>query len=366
MSKLDEQLKNLGLDELMDEPKKVETKLAPLTKAEKVKAADGVSKSLNKQFETIVLQKMGKRVGQRLPSISTELISLDEDIFGCGGAPRGRIIEIFGENGSGKTSLALKVVAQAQKAGGLAAFIDAEHALDPSYAHRIGVNVDELLISQPDYGEQALEITEALIDARCVDVIVIDSVSALVPRSELEGDMGDASMGSQARLMSQAMRKLIGKANKSGTCVIFLNQTREKVGVSFGDPTVTSGGKALKFYASVRVKVRQLSKTDGGIILEGDKRVGQRCRLEAVKNKVGGAPYAQTDLNLLYSIGWDEKDDMVEYAIKLGIVTPGAWHVFEGEKLRRKDLTNPEIYERIVKSVGKSLEERAKKLKEEL
>lgn len=334
--------------------------LGIMSKADKLKAALSVEKVLNKEYKTILLQKMGKRVGTRLPCFPTNLLSVDEELIGCGGVPKGRIIEIFGPEGSGKTSLALGIVAEVQQGGGVAAYVDAEHALDPAYASRIGVNVDELLISQPDYGEQALEVVDALVKARAVDVLVVDSVSALVPKAELDGDMGDSHMGLQARLMSQAMRKLTGSCSRYGVTVIFINQIREKIGVMFGNPETTSGGRALKFYASLRIKIRQLSKGDGGIIEVDGVRVGQRCRLDAVKNKCGGAPYASTDITLMYATGWDKALDVVDYAVVLGIVKSGAWYIFKEEKYRKNDLTESSVVANIEIEIKKAIEDRRK------
>lgn len=335
--------------------------LTPLSKAEKQKAASAVAKAMNKEHPNLILP-MGKRVGQRVPSYSTNLISFDEGLTGCGGVPKGRIIEIFGPEASGKTTISLHCISEIQAAGGTAAFVDAEHALDPTYASRIGVDVDELLISQPDSGEQGLEVTEALVRARAVDIIVVDSVSALVPQAELDGEMGDSHMGLQARLMSQAMRKLRGICNVNGVSVIFINQIREKIGVTFGDPEVTTGGRALKFYASLRIKIRQLSKTDGGIIEVDGVRVGQRSRLTAVKNKVGGAPYATTDLALYYSRGWDKDEDLADYAVKIGAVVEGpkGWFNWDGEKYRRNELTSDGRYDTLLKVVKKTIEDKRK------
>lgn len=367
MSKALEMLDSLGVQEplakaIVEVMEKSQEPLKPLSKAEKQKAAIQVSKALNKEYQTTILQSMGKRVGQRLPSIPTELVSFGEEICGCGGTPRGRVIEIFGPEASGKTSLALQIVAEAQKAGGTAAYIDAEHSLDPSYAARLGVNVNELLISQPDYGEQALEVADALVTARAVDVIVVDSVAALVPKAELDGDMGDAQMGLQARLMSQALRKLTGKCNRNGVTVVFINQIREKLGVMFGNPETTTGGRALRFYASLRIKIRQLSKTDGGIIEEDGVRVGQRCELVAVKSKCGGSPYASTVLALRYATGWDKYEDLIDYAIKLQVVeeTSKGWFSFDGEKLRRNDLTEGEGFGILKLAIEKAIEDKRK------
>lgn len=305
---------------------------------------------------------MGKRVGQRVASYPTNLISFDEGLTGCGGIPKGRIVEIFGPEASGKTTACLHFIAEVQKAGGTAAFVDAEHALDPTYASRIGVDIDELLISQPDSGEQALEVVEALVRARASDIIVVDSVSALVPQAELDGDMGDSHMGLQARLMSQAMRKLRGICNINGVTVIFINQIREKIGVSFGDPEVTSGGRALKFYASLRIKIRQLSKGDGGIVEEEGVRIGQRSILTAVKNKVGGAPYATTVLELIYQYGWNKDIDLANYAIKIGVVEDAGkgWYLWKGERYRKNDLTSGENFDTLLKEVKQTLDDKRK------
>lgn len=369
MSKALEMLDKLDLEVLESEQvEKVKGEiLTPLSKVEKQKAVLSVAKSLNKQYDTTVLQSMGKRVGKRVPSIPTSLVSFGEEICGCGGTPRGRVIEIFGPEASGKTSIALQIVADAQRSGGLAAYIDAEHSLDPSYASRIGVNVNDMFISQPDNGEQALEVAEALIDARAVDVIVIDSVAALVPQAELNGDMGDAQMGLQARLMSQACRKLTGKCNKNGVTLIFINQIREKLGVMFGNPETTTGGRALRFYASLRIKIRQMSKTDGGIIEVDGTRVGQRCELVAVKSKCGGSPYAKTELNLMYASGWDAEEDLVDYALKIGVVdeegkgwyTTGAFGSAK-EKLRKRDLTEGDRFGILKMEIEKAIEAKRK------
>ena len=349
-------------------PKEQESKqeilapLTPLTKAEKIKAALAVEKSLNKEYKTVVLQKMGDKVGVPMPSYPTDLISFDEVLLSCGGVPKGRVVEIFGPEASGKTTIALHIIAEVQKAGGMAAMIDAEHSLNLNHASDIGVNLDELLISQPDYGEQALEIAEALVRARAVDVIVIDSVAALVPKAELDGDMGDSHMGLQARLMSQALRKLTGTAQKMGVTLIFINQIREKIGVMFGNPETTTGGRALKFYSSVRIAIRQLSKANGGIVEDANgNRIGQRSELKAVKNKCG-TPYSKTELTLMYGQGWDKRQDVVDTAIRLGVVESGSWCIFEGTKYRKKDLTEPVLNGNIRIAVQKAIDaERAKR-----
>jgi recombination protein RecA len=323
--------------------------LPPLNKPEKLKAAAGVSQSLNKTYDCVLVQSLGQKTGVRLPSIPLNLPTVDEGVIGCGGLPRGRIIEIYGPESAGKTTVALHAIGQAQQAGLVAAFVDAEHALDPNYAKKLGVNIDELLVAQPDNGEQALEVVLALVEARAVDIVVVDSVSALVPRAELEGDMGDAVMGAQARLMSQAMRKLIGVVSKTGTVVIFINQIREKIGVMFGNPETTTGGRALKFYASVRLEVRRVSNSGGGELKEGDIHIGHKVRIKAVKNKVG-PPFRETICNLIYETGLDIKEDMVVYAARLGVVELGAWCTVKGstERHRRGDLTQDPIYDTIV------------------
>jgi recombination protein RecA len=358
-----------------ESPKEAESKqelapLAPLSRAEKLKAILSVERLINKEYKSPLLQRMGERVGELLPSFPTGIVSVDSELIGCDGVPKGRIIEIFGPEASGKTTIALSIIAAVQQAGGFGAYVDAEHSLDPSHAARMGVDVDAMLISQPDYGEQALAVVEALLRSRGPDVIVVDSVSALVPKAELDGDMGESHMGLQARLMSQAMRKLTGLANHCGVSVIFINQIREKIGVSFGDPEVTSGGRALKFYASLRIKIRQLAKGDGGIIEdESGKRVGQRCRLTAVKNKCGGAPYSTTDITLMYATGWDKALDVVDYAERIGVVTEavtekgtakkGWWH-FGGTDYRRNDLQSEPLNGNIKIAVQQAIEAKRK------
>ena len=319
----------------------------PLTAEEKLKLAKSVTTQLNNEYKDggILVQKIGKRSTSRWPSLSTDLPTLDELVLGCGGVPEGRIIEIFGPESAGKTAISLQIVGCAQRAGGLALFVDAEHALDLNHARTLGVDVDNLIVSQPDYGEQALEVVLAFVRSRAVRIIVVDSVSALVPKAELDGDMGDSHMGLQARLMSQAMRKLAGEVAKSGTIVIFINQIREKIGVMFGNPETTTGGRALKFYSSVRLEVRRLSNTDGGQLKEGDTHIGHRMRIKNVKNKVG-SPFRETVCDLLYATGFDTKKDMVDYAIETGVVTEPAkgWFEFNGQKVRKTDLTVEPLY----------------------
>ena len=289
-------------------------------------------------------------------TISTGSLSLDVAL-GVGGVPRGRIVEIYGPESSGKTTLTLEIIANAQKAGGSAGFIDAEHALDPTYARKLGVNLDTLLVSQPDSGEQALEIAEMLVNSNALDVIVIDSVAALVPRAELEGDMGDAHVGLQARLMSQALRKLAGSVNKSKTCLIFINQIREKIGVMFGSPETTSGGRALKFYASVRLDIRRI-----GAIKDGDTFRGNRTRVKVVKNKVA-APFRQSEFDIIFNEGISYNGDLLDLAVENEIVKrSGAWHSFEDARIGQgRDRTvqflaeNPDILKQIEHQVRERL-----------
>jgi recombination protein RecA len=263
----------------------------------------------------------------RIPAISTGSISLDWAL-GVGGIPRGRVVEIFGPESSGKTTLALHTIAQAQKLGGVAAFVDAEHALDAQYAQRLGVDLENLLVSQPDNGEQALEIVEMLIRSGGVDVVVVDSVAALVPRAEIEGEMGEAQMGLQARLMSQALRKLTGVVSKSRTCLIFINQLREKIGVMFGNPETTTGGRALKFYASVRVDIRRI-----GAIKDGDSVVGGRTRVKIVKNKVA-PPFRQAEFDVMYGEGISREGDLIDQGVEHKIVEKsGTWFAYGAERL---------------------------------
>ena len=324
---------------------------------ERVRAIEMAVGQIEKQFGKGSIMRLGQKDAVAIPSISTGAISLDYAL-GVGGVPRGRVVEIFGPESSGKTTLALQVIAQAQKVGGMAAFVDAEHALDASYAQKLGVNLEDLLVSQPDNGEQALEIVEVLVRSGSVDVVVVDSVAALVPRAEIEGEMGDQQMGLQARLMSQALRKLTGAVSKSKTCLIFINQLREKIGVMFGNPETTTGGRALKFYSTVRLDIRRI-----GAIKDGDVVTGGRTRVKVVKNKVA-PPFREAEFDVMYGEGISREGDLLDLGVDRKIVDKsGTWFSYQGERLgqgrenakqflRDNPATYQSIDERLRKELG--------------
>lgn len=328
-----------------------------INKDEKDRALEAALSQIHKQFGKGAIMKLGDEDAKiNVEAIPTGSISLDI-ATGIGGVPRGRIVEIYGPESSGKTTLTLHIIAEAQKLGGKAAFIDAEHALDPEYARRLGVDVDELLVSQPDTGEQALEICEMLVRSGAIDVVVVDSVAALVPRAEIQGEMGDSHVGLQARLMSQALRKLAGAISKSNTCAIFINQLREKVGVMYGNPEVTTGGRALKFYSSMRIDVRKVEA-----LKSGDVILGNRTKAKIVKNKVA-PPFRQAEFDIMYGMGISREGDILDSAAECKVVEKaGSWYSFEGNRIGqgRENVKvylseNPDILERIQKLVTEKI-----------
>ena len=326
------------------------------------KALDAALSQIEKQFGKGSVMRMGSRQQLDVEAVSTGSITLDVAL-GIGGIPKGRVVEIYGPESSGKTTLTLHAVAEVQKAGGVAAFVDAEHALDPSYAEKLGVNIDDLLISQPDTGEQALEIADMLVRSGAVDIVIVDSVAALVPKAEIEGEMGDSHVGLQARLMSQALRKLTGNIKRSNTIVVFINQIRMKIGVMFGSPETTTGGNALKFYSSVRMDIRRI-----GAIKKGDEVIGNQTRVKVVKNKMA-PPFRQAEFEILYNQGISKLGEVIDLGVQENIVEKsGAWYSYKGEKIgqgkdnARQFLTeNPAIAEEIESQIRERLLPKKKK-----
>ncbi|RCL40310.1 MAG: recombinase RecA [Gammaproteobacteria bacterium] len=325
---------------------------------EKGKSLESALSQIETQFGPGTIMRMGEKDVQRIPSISTGSLGLDLAL-GIDGLPKGRVVEIFGPESSGKTTLTLQVIAECQKQGGTAAFIDAEHALDPIYAEKIGVKINDLLLSQPDTGEQALEVADIMVKSGGIDVLVIDSVAALVPRAEIEGEMGDHHVGLQARLMSQALRKITGSIKKSNTLVIFINQIRMKIGVMFGSPETTSGGNALKFYSSVRLDIRRI-----GTVKDGDEVAGNETRVKVVKNKVS-PPFRQAEFQILYNKGINREGEILDIGSERKIVEKaGAWYAYEGEKIGQGKVNasqflkdNPSIAKKIEKQIFESIKE---------
>lgn len=332
------------------------TNIKEVDKSKQLEAALG---QIERQFGSGTVMRMGDKKLEKIPAIPTGSLGLDLAL-GIGGLPRGRVVEIYGPESSGKTTLTLEVIAQCQKLGGTAAFIDAEHALDPIYAEKLGVNVEELLISQPDTGEQALEVADIMVHSGGIDILVIDSVAALVPKAEIEGEMGDSHIGLQARLMSQALRKITGNVKRSNTLVIFINQIRYKIGVMFGSPETTSGGNALKFYASVRLDIRRI-----GTVKEGDEVVGNETRVKVVKNKVA-PPFKQAEFQIIYNKGINRLGEVLDRGSDLGILEKsGSWYSLEGEKIGQGKANaaeflqeNPKIAEKIEKQILETLAEK--------
>ncbi len=326
------------------------------TKDKNPKSLKDTIAEIDNHFGEGTVMRMGDKETLNIPSISTGSLGLDIAL-GIGGIPQGRVIEIYGPESSGKTTLTLQVIAECQKKGGTCAFIDAEHALDPQYAEKLGVNVDELLLSQPDTGEQALEVADMLVKSKNVDLVIIDSVAALVPKAEIEGEMGDHHVGLQARLMSQALRKITGNIQRSGATVVFINQIRMKIGVMFGSPETTTGGNALKFYSSVRLDIRRI-----GAVKDGDEVVGNETRVKVVKNKVS-PPFKQCEFQIMYGEGINQEGEILDYGQKIGLIEKsGAWYSLDGEKIGQGKVNasnflkeNQKIKEKILKEIRKSL-----------
>jgi len=325
-------------------------KVTDIKEVDKSKQLDSALGQIERQFGSGTVMRMGEKRHEKIPAIPTGSLGLDIAL-GIGGLPRGRIVEIYGPESSGKTTLTLEVIAQCQKLGGTAAFIDAEHALDPIYAEKLGVNVDELLVSQPDTGEQALEVADIMVASGGIDILVIDSVAALVPKAEIEGEMGDHHVGLQARLMSQALRKITGNVQKSDTLVIFINQIRHKIGVMFGSPETTAGGNALKFYSSVRMDIRRI-----GTVKDGDEAVGNETRVKVVKNKVS-PPFKQAEFQILYNKGINRLGELIDKGADLNIIEKaGAWYSYEGEKIGQGKANSIEFLEqnpKLLKTIEK-------------
>jgi recombination protein RecA len=326
------------------------------TKDKNPKSLKDTIAEIDNHFGEGTVMRMGDKETLNIPSISTGSLGLDIAL-GLGGIPQGRVIEIYGPESSGKTTLTLQVIAECQKKGGTCAFIDAEHALDPQYAEKLGVNVDELLLSQPDTGEQALEVADMLVKSKNVDLVIIDSVAALVPKAEIEGEMGDHHVGLQARLMSQALRKITGNIQRSGATVVFINQIRMKIGVMFGSPETTTGGNALKFYSSVRLDIRRI-----GAVKDGDEVVGNETRVKVVKNKVS-PPFKQCEFQIMYGEGINQEGEILDYGQKIGLIEKsGAWYSLDGEKIGQGKVNasnflkeNQKIKEKLLKEIRKSL-----------
>ena len=326
------------------------------TKDKNPKSLKDTIAEIDNHFGEGTVMRMGDKETLNIPSISTGSLGLDIAL-GIGGIPQGRVIEIYGPESSGKTTLTLQVIAECQKKGGTCAFIDAEHALDPQYAEKLGVNVDELLLSQPDTGEQALEVADMLVKSKNVDLVIIDSVAALVPKAEIEGEMGDHHVGLQARLMSQALRKITGNIQRSGATVVFINQIRMKIGVMFGSPETTTGGNALKFYSSVRLDIRRI-----GAVKDGDEVVGNETRVKVVKNKVS-PPFKQCEFQIMYGEGINQEGEILDYGQKIGLIEKsGAWYSLDGEKIGQGKVNasnflkeNQKVKEKLLKEIRKSL-----------